>query len=435
MKKTLILLLITTFLAIIPFSLADVYVYQEDADEYAFENYYFYSNYTNITNTDIFVWQVKHSVLSIYNITILDNHSCFTPVDDKMLLRMYSNPSVGAGVPKSEPQCYNGTGWMLIGTHSETGGTCTAYGGSINTDNLHDDNYNTYSAFLDGDNTWRYDDAGFSNDCYYGVIYEEGAFMRKKYVVNEFRMTSISGIVNSSNYSGNTSSSQPSIGYVSGVSKQVYLGSKDYVFGVLAQNVGYPSGFSYSGVSSGVVGRVFNVSAYSSCVTGSCVNVTANISLPGGCLFDSGYVSENSLGDVVSGNQIDTFWMIYCDGVGNHSFLMSFFNAYGVADGIAYVFVDSLFVPGVGAVNVSVPLKTRRADDFDEKFMDFVRTKVKGFFGEYLSFIIFGIAVIVVLLFVIINRRRKKKKDSSQRVVSKKVEKLVFENETKGESK
>jgi hypothetical protein len=115
MNKALLIFLV---LVAIPSIYAST-TYQETANSTNYTANYIYENYTKPYLATMAIWQVKHSNLSAYNITINTNNPCWTQSDTTLQLRLYSSMvSAPAKNYTSQVECYNGTAWQQIGTIS-----------------------------------------------------------------------------------------------------------------------------------------------------------------------------------------------------------------------------------------------------------------------------------------------------------------------------
>ena len=77
---------------------------------------FLYINYTKPADFVSAEWQVKHGLLSEYNISIPAD--CADADGGKLILGFSSNTNNGLGQSISQPYCYNGTAWKEIGSAS-----------------------------------------------------------------------------------------------------------------------------------------------------------------------------------------------------------------------------------------------------------------------------------------------------------------------------
>lgn len=176
--------------------------YQETANEsttcgvlntgsYYIEPYYFNINYTipAYTNRTGSPWEVKHGGIVAYNITIPE--SCWS---SPLQLRIYSNNTE----EKTQPYCYNSTDWITIGT---TRTACTSGGGEggINSYELYDGSWSTWSSYMPTNNNW------WAGGCNGANIDEEAIWWDVPELTND-TWVEMSGILNWSNVSKFSSS-------------------------------------------------------------------------------------------------------------------------------------------------------------------------------------------------------------------------------------
>lgn len=122
----------------------------------SYDSGHIYFNYSKPVGVDGYsLWQVKHGNFSTYNVSIPS--SCWNYDSNSLALRMFSDHTFvisSDDIAQSNVQCYNGTGWQIIGSPVY----CTGYIRNIQSGAVpspaYDKNYSTYAVFQSTNNFW-----------------------------------------------------------------------------------------------------------------------------------------------------------------------------------------------------------------------------------------------------------------------------------------
>lgn len=144
-------------------------LYQENPNTSSSSGTFIYVNYTKPSNYHSALWQVKHSNLAVYNVTLPSR--CLDAYPAKLALAMYSQPNNGHGGSESQPYCYNGTDYEAVGTLASAAfyairGDSAGYGNAIDGDWSTFSNYEWYwtSTMMNGQGTCQGGDPGWCSD-------------------------------------------------------------------------------------------------------------------------------------------------------------------------------------------------------------------------------------------------------------------------------